>query len=793
MAFESVSCYKTWFWVIFFSFRTGSHLLLAQHTISGYVYDAASGEALAGAAVYDKQSKRGVVANRYGFYSLTVNQDSIYLQASFLGYKPVIHHFQPIQDTLLNLYLSSTTQELTEVVIQSSSDFQSEAAGSSITKIPIQQLEAVPALVGEPDIMRALALTPGVSNGVEGTTGLLVRGGSPDQNLILLDEATVYNASHLFGLVSIFNTDAISDVALIKGGFPARYGGRLSSVVDILMKEGNNQHFRGKASLGLISSHATVEGPIVKDKTSFIVSARSSYLNLLLLPIKHSYHQGNLDSYFTYHLYDLNAKVNHRFSDNSRLFLSLYRGQDQWQVEEGTPEVETSQLKLKWGNTTATLRYSKPLAPKLFGRVMLNYSQYQYAVNTASETYESENTSEPALSYFNTQSGVCDWGTRLLFDYYPAPTHTIKFGGEFTAHRYTPNQLDTSEPINGLSSVVDPVTAQEAAMFVEDTWEVNRRLNVNIGVRFSSFNVEDKAYQAVEPRLSLRYRIYSDWFVQGSYSYMQQYIHLLTNNGAGLPNDIWVPATALVPPQQASQWAVGISKKFSDLNIDFSLEAYLKNMNALIDYQPGANLLYNFKESWEDAIATSGEGVARGIEFFAHKQYGKWNGWLSYTLSKNERRFNEINQGQWYPANYDRRHDVSLTGSYQLSDKWKLSSSWLFSSGQPVTLPVAIQENLAGEQVLVYQGRNNARMLAYHRLDVGLSRTATMKRGREATLSFGVYNFYNRKNPFYLEIGTGFALADPNDLGSDFVPSTRTLRQQSLLPFLPSVSYSLTF
>ncbi len=771
------------------------HTLYAQsYTVSGYVYDASTGEALIGAAVYEHVSGHGTATNRYGFYSLTLNSDSVRLQSSFLGFATKSHRFWNTQDTTINFHLLPVATELSEVVVrQEASTVGRVAAGSSVVKIPIQQLKAVPALAGEPDIMRALALTPGVSNGVEGTTGLLVRGGSPDQNLILLDEATAYNASHLFGLVSIFNTDAISDVTLIKGGFPARYGGRLSSVVDISMKEGNNQKFAGEASLGLISSHATVEGPIAKGSTSFIVSARSSYLNLLLLPARRSYLQGNADSYFTYHLYDLNAKVNHRFKDNNQLFLSFYTGQDTWQVEEGTPAVETSRLKLQWGNTTATLRYGKTLSPKLFGKAIINYTQYRYGVNTAMELYNPSNPSEVMRSYFDTQSGIRDLGTKLSFDFFPAPAHAIKFGGELVAHHYTPNQLETSEPVAIANQGAESISAQETAFFVEDEWEINDRIKTNIGVRFSLFQVENETYQAVEPRLSLQYRVYKDWFVKGSYSYMQQYTHLLTNNGAGLPNDIWVPATAAVPPQLATQWTLGISKLFPKLGVDFSLEVYLKNMNQLIDYRAGANIVYNYDQTWEETVTTGGTGVARGLELFLHKQQGKWNGWLGYTLSKNDRRFSSLNQGRWYPANYDRRHDISLTGSYQLSERWTLSSSWVFSSGQPVTLPVAIQENLAGEQVTVYAGRNNARMLAYHRLDVGLSRTVTTRRGRQATWSFGVYNFYNRRNPFYLQLDTDYQLADPNNLDSNFVPTSRSLQQQSLLPFLPSVSYSLKF
>jgi len=751
-----------------------------QHaTISGYLTDVASGEALIGATVREAISRNGTTTNRYGFYSLTLPRGRVRIAASYISYFPVSHEFELRQDTTLALRLTTASQSLGEVTITPEENQQIKPLGS--INIPIQRLRAVPTLFGEPDIIKALALTPGVSTGNEGSTGLLVRGGSPDQNLILLDEATVYNAAHLFGFVSIFNPDAIKNVDLYKAGFPARFGGRLSSVLDITMKEGNNQEMKGEASIGLISSRFNLEGPIRDKQTSFMLSARSSYLSLFLLPTYIPYKKGATDAFFNYWLYDINGKVNHTFKDGGRLFFSVYNGNDFWTAYDGSYS-EKSKFALNWGNTTATTRYSRTLNPKLFFRSVLTYSRYRYGL-------DGSNSSDGIITeQFGSESTMRDWTLRTGFDFFPAPAHQIRFGTEVISHAYQPSALTTTYAVNpdSLPKANNLINAWEYAVYAEDEAQPISWLKLNVGVRGAAFHVEEHTYTSLEPRLAVSFLLPAQFALKGSYTLMRQYIHLLSSSGAGFPNDIWVPSSRRVAPQFSWQLALGVTKTLPWLNTEIMVEGYHKTMTNLIDYQQGTNFLMGaYSRDWQEEIETGGIGKAYGLEIFLNRTQGRFTGWLSYALAWNQRQFINISNGNWYPARYDRRHSFSVTGNYKLANAWSLSSTWVYSSGQPVTLPVGVQEDIYGNKIFIYTGRNNARMPAYHRLDLGANYTRQTRRGRTATWSFGVYNAYSRVNPYYLDFR--------NKYNSSWEIIGKQMVQRSLFPLLPSFNYSLKF
>jgi len=768
----------------------GSQIILQRANtqfvrVYGYVSEANTGEILPQATVYDSLSQEGALTNTYGYYSLRVPAGQVALRLSYIGYQTIRLNRFITHDTLLNISLKPTiASTLNEVTIKESIGQRNPI---STTNIPVQQLKLVPMLAGEPDVIKSLALTPGVGTGVEASAGLFIRGGSPDQNLILLDEAPVYNATHLFGFVSVFNPDAIKDVQLIKGGFPARYGGRLSSVVDVIMKEGNNQKLQGEASIGLIGSRFTLEGPLAKGKTSFLLSGRASYLGLFLLPANLSYRKGKSDHFFDYWLYDVNAKINHKIDDKSQLFLSFYTGKDIYRAEEGD-ELNNSGFNLNWGNLTTTLRYRRALRSNLFGRMVLLHTRYQYGFY--SEAY---NNSDGVTdhNFYTSRSTVSDNTLKMVFDWLPGTKHQIQFGTEVTRHTYRPNIFKASFQTDTLSD--KKVPARENAFFVEDDWQILPPVNIRLGGRLSVFKVEGKQYHAWEPRLTLNWDITPNWALRGAYSRMQQYLHLLSSNGAGFPNDLWVPATQLIPPQRAQQWGVGLTHQFNRLPLELTLEGYLKKMNNLIDYKPGTNLQVAAASDWQQLVESHGNGHARGLEVMLRKTRGSFTGWVSYTWSKSEQQFTSINNGQWYPNRYDRRHSFAVTGQYKINDKWNFASTWVYASGHAVTLPTAIITDLEGQRILLYSSRNNQRMPATHRLDLGLQHTWLTKRNREASLSFGLYNAYNHLNPLYINYSVSRYLEDPFSWSSKTILGGGQAQKVGGFPILPYVSYSVKF
>lgn len=765
-------------------------IIVAQsYTISGYITDAATGEALINANVYEAQSYKGTITNEYGFYSLTLPANEFTLQSTYVGYQTYSQTISLRSDTIINIGLQIET--LGEVVVTAPKEGEGllqESTRMSTVNLPMQQVESVPTLFGERDVLKALSYTPGVSTGMQGSSNLLVRGGTPDQNLILLDGATVYNVNHLFGFVSVFNTDALKNVELIKGGFPARYGGRLSSVLDISMKEGNTEKIEGEAGIGVISSRFTINGPIGQ-RTSYLFSVRSAYLGLLNLPRLRLYNSGKLDIYTNYSLYDINAKVNHRFNDKNKLFLSFYTGHDFFVVKDkATDEFHSN---LDWGNITATLRYNRMFSPKLFGKFSLNYTQYKHYFSNV-ELFDAKEKSG-----YNSTSFVRDGSVKINFDFLPIPAHYIKFGIVGTRHFYQPSFFQIKNEDANDYEVLHHFTtlADETAAYFEDDITITQWWKANIGFRFSAFNVDNLWYTSPEPRISTRFLI-GDWALKGSYSYMRQYVHLLTSLGLGVPTDIWVPATAAVPPQSAEQFALGFSKTFAKQHTDISIEAYHKTMKNLITFQPGNNLFINVNETWEESIVTNGEGESYGLEFFVHRKKGRLNGWLAYTLSWNQRQFENINQGRVYPADYDSRHDFSFVTNYRLLPKLSFSAVWAYKTGQPITLSTAshVQINPFTEGITnidpleIHPLRNNVRLSDIHRLDLSLNWNKTTKRGRNSIWNFSIYNVYNKVNPVYSQLSTKYIYEE-----NQVVDTYKILRQVGYIPIMPSVSYSLEF
>ena len=637
---------------------------------------------------------------------------------------------------------------------------------------------------------------PGVSNGTEGSSGLYVRGGTPDQNLILLDDAVVYNPSHLLGFLSVFNPDAIKNVELIKGGFPARYGGRLSSVLDITMREGNYQKRKMEVGIGIISSRFTTECPLIKDKLSLLLSARTSYLGFLLLPSRIAYNKSKGDAeYYNYIMYDLNAKLNYKINDKNQIYLSFYRGQDFYETKGKTLHDGESKILLNWGNTTVTLRHNSIITPKIFLKNILIHSKFFYKTSDYQEKIDT--TTKHFYEYTN-QSQLSDYTFRSMIDYIPNANHYIKIGAEGIFHKFTPqnSQFMTNDTTLMDDAKREDLKAFEPSLFAEDDLLIGN-FKVNYGLRFNMYSLTNKKYYSIEPRISILYKILDDLSVKFAYSKMQQNIHLLTNSGVGLQNDIWVPSTAKVKPQKSEQWTVGLTKYFAKGNIELTIEAYKKYFTDIIDYKEGVNVIVNL-EGWENTIQKSGKGYSEGLELLIHKKTGRLSGFASYTLAKSVRQFDSINLGKEYPFRYDNKHVFNITGNFQINKKWDVSATWVYKSGEPITLPLyQIADdpfNTTGrtkfDGLPIYTTRNGYRLPAYHRADIGLNYTSITHKGRIKKWSFSVFNLYNRNNILYIKVQS--QLYDYNVQTKEF-KRRQVLVPKSLFPIIPSVSYSISF
>jgi hypothetical protein len=780
-------------------------LSVASHaqkfTISGYLKDAETGESLIGAAIFHPKTSSGSTANVHGFYSLTLASDSVSLLYSYVGYQPILVKFFLRRDTVINIHLQSATLLNEVIVLSTKADEIHETTKMSSLTIPVEQIKALPAFMGETDILKVLQLMPGVQSGNEGSTGLYVRGGGPDQNLMLLDGVPIYNASHLFGFFSVFNADAINHVELIKGGFPARYGGRLSSVIDINMKDGNMKKVKGEGSIGIISAKATVEGPIIKDRTSFIVSARRTYIDLLARPIirAQARKQGS-EAIAGYYFYDLNIKLNHIINPRNRLYLSTYLGDDKAYAKSddtytkgSTIITSNDEFNLRWGNAITAARWNHVFGPKLFSNMTATYSRYLFDIKQQYEETESTpNTpNKTDISGIKYHSGIRDWGAKMDFDYSPNPNHFVRFGINNIWHEFSPGVLAYRSSEEGDTTLGASLTrAYEAAVYLEDDWKVSNKVKVNAGVHASTFAVANTWHHSIQPRFSSRFLLTDDLSFKASFCSMTQFIHLLSNVGIGLPTDLWVPSTDRIKPQQANQVAIGLAQTYKS-QFEFSLEGYYKKMNNLIEYLDGASYL-NIEGDWQDKIATHGNGKSYGIEVLAQKKTGKVTGWIGYTLSKAVRQFDELNFGKEYPYKYDRRHDISFALTHEWNKRMDFSVVWVYGTGNAITLPIATyqgasssyfsQFNYGSNETTYYGNRNSFRMRSYHRLDLSFSWWKDKKWGqRKWTL--GIYNSYNRLNPFFVNLET------------DYSASTDRKRfvQYSLFPIIPSISYSFKF
>ncbi len=760
-----------------------------RYTISGYVREAVSGESLIGVNIYLQNKQAGTVTNTYGFYSITLPEsDSVAIVFSYVGYTPRILKLSLRQNTELNIELKAGNI-LNEVTVTGErQERQSESAKMSSVTLQAAQIKNVPSLLGEKDVLKVLQLMPGVQKGSEGSSGLYVRGGGPDQNLIILDDAIVYNASHLFGFFSLFNGDAIKSVELTKGGFPARYGGRLSSVLEMNMKEGNREEWHGDGGIGLISSRFTLEGPLKKNKSSVLLSGRRTYADLILRPVLKAMDEQNTGYYF----YDLNAKINYDFGRRNKLYLSGYFGKDKFYLKNYTNYLRED-VGFRWGNATGTLRWNHLFNSKLFSNASLVFSNYSFGI------YDRYSVPGEGKNYYaEYYSGIRDFTLKYDVDFIPNPKHWIKAGTVSILHRFSPHafvEIDAQSQVNKRNEIHS--TGIESGLYAEDTWQPATDLKINGGIRFSNFIAAKKQYHFLEPRLSVAWKFTNNYALKGSYSSMNQYIHMISNTGISLPTDLWVPTTDRVKPQQSRQIALGLVRDLDRPALSLSVEGYYKTMNNVIGYKEGASFLAlddpTSKEgnTWEDNV-TKGHAWSYGMEFLLQKKEGRFNGWIGYTLSWTQMQFDSLNFGKKYYARYDRRHDISVVTVYKLSDRITLSGTWVYGTGNAVTLPNSEfqapvhrlnQENsMYGQTVKDFGEKNSFRMKAYHRFDIGIQ-FHKEKRWGERTWEISVYNLYNRMNPFFYYTEYGFS----NDKMYGY------LKQVSLFPIIPSFTYSFRF
>lgn len=756
--------------------------LFAQNvTLSGTIKAKSSGEDLIGVIVKVKELPNiGAASNEYGFYSLSIPKGSYTIVVSGLSYKPLEERLDLSTSLKRDWLLEAANFTLTEVVVTNRRrDENVRKNEMGATTLDIKAINKLPVIMGERDIVKAIQLTPGVKASGDGNSGFYVRGGAADQNLILLDEAPVYNASHLMGFFSTFNSDAIKDATLYKGSMPAEYGGRLSSVLDVRMNEGNNQEYHASGGIGLISSRLNLEGPIQKGKSSFLVSGRRTYADLFL---KLSNDDGirNSKLYF----YDLNAKLNYQIDAKNKIYLSGYFGRD----DLGYKDL----FGFRWGNTTGTLRWNHIASPRLFSNTSLIFSDFRYVVSVTSNKIQ-----------FDIKSNIQDWNLKQEFSWYPNSKHTLKFGFNTIHHTIVPGNISASG-ISAINSThVESRYAWENAVFVADDWKATSKLSINLGLRVSSFsllgsgsfNTYDstgivtstkfypsgafvQTYFVPEPRLGLTFLLNDVSSVKAAYTRTAQYLHLLSNSNAGSPTDLWIPSSPNVKPEIADQVSLGYYRNFKDNLYECSAEIYYKDLQNQIDYKNGAQL--NANQNVE-ADLLYGHGRAYGLELFLKKRTGRLNGWIGYTLSRTERQIQGINSGNWYPARQDQTHDISIVGIYDLSAKWSLSGAFVYSTGNAVTFPTGKYE-VNGVSYFKYDDRNASRMPAYHRLDLAATYTKHKSKNRESSWSFSLYNAYGHQNAFLINFA-----ADEND------PNKTVATQVSLFRFVPSITYNFKF
>ena len=766
-----------------------------EYTLSGYVRDKTDGETLLSATVYLRENGKGTVTNEYGFYSITVEQGTYTISVGYLGYEDLETTISLDQNRTLDFELGLGINELEEVVVSSEEvDQNVKDLQMSTNKLDIATIKSLPSLLGEIDAIKTIQLLPGVSSVGEGAAGFNVRGGTIDQNLVLLDEAPVYNSSHLFGFFSVFNPDAVKDVKLYKGGIPARYGGRLSSILDVRMKEGNNKQFEMNGGIGTIFSRLSIEAPIVKDKSSFIVAGRRSYIDVLAAPFLPEEQEGTVLNF-----YDLTLKSNYKFSEKDQVFLSGYFGRDNFGLGD--------EAGFNWGNSTLTARWNHLFNERLFANTTFYYSNYDYKIEFG----------DTSTDNFDWKAKIINYSGKVGLSYYFHPENVLRFGGQSIFYEF--------QPANAIAITNDVKTdislshqhALESTAYIEHEISPVDRLTVNYGLRLSHFlylgprnvynygeaprgiqrplesvefvekgkSIED--FINLEPRLAINYSLNDASSIKASYQRTAQYIHLLSNTTASIPLDIWTPSTNNIDPQMADQIAVGYFRNFNNNRYEFSGEFYYKETHDIIDYIDGADLILN---EFVEGQILNGDGRAYGMELLLQKKTGILSGWVSYTLSRSERLVAGINNNEWYPSRFDQTHSLSATAIYSLSERVSLSANFIFNSGTPTTFATTRYEQLG--YVIPNNdenARNNVRIPDYHRLDISLTLDPKKHEKRwKGQWVFGVYNLYNRRNPFSIY----FEQQEPRVAPGSEV-STQATRLSVIGNFIPAISYNFTF
>ena len=763
--------------IVFLSFGT---LLYAQdYTISGYIKDASTGEELIAASVYVPGTTYGVITNHYGYYSLTLPQGSYTIEYSYLGYKTTSYIIHLHENVSKNMLLTSTATELQNVVVTARARDQNIKSTEMGTQtLTMQQIQAIPVLFGENDVLKALQLMPGVKSGGEGSSGIYVRGGGADQNLILLDEAPVYNASHMLGFFSVFNGDAIKDVKLYKGSMPAEYGGRLSSVVDIKMKEGNNKEFHTTGGIGTISSRVTVEGPIIKDTSSFMISGRRTYADMMLLFARDK-ELRKTQLFF----YDLNLKTNYIFNNENRLFISGYFGRDVFSFQD--------MIGTDWGNATATVRWIHLISPKLFLNSTFIFSDFSNKISMNSDVGD-----------FDLTSGITDFQLKEDFQFYFNTKNTIKFGIDAIYHTFSPGDLKTN--LDNLSITLNKKYAAESGLYISNEQTVNDYIKLKYGLRFSNFTVLGpnttytynenheridsvvyttksiiKNYPALEPRFSATFVLNTTSSIKASFTKNNQYVHLIQSSTSSLPTDFWIPSTELTPPQKSMQYSLGYFRNFKENAYESSVEIYFKSLENQIDYESGTNI---FLEPDLESYLLFGKGRSYGAEFLLQKTQGAFTGWIGYTLARTEKKYTELNNNKWFPTRYDRKHDVSIVAMYQFNTILQVSASWVYSTGDAVTMPSG-KYIIDGKEISYFTNRNGYRMPDYHRLDLGVTLIGKKTEKYESIWNFSIYNAYSRKNAFMIYFES------VNDENPDVLQAVKV----TLFPILPAITWNFKF
>lgn len=791
----------------------GDHVILrkiSRLTISGLITDAATGETLIGAGA--TSGKHGTVSNSFGFYSLTIpgEKDRADVTFSYVGYLPKTLTIPAGRDTTVHVRLVPGTS-LEEAVVTAPRESGIASTRMGAIEVPVAAVKSVPALFGEADVLKTIQLLPGVQGGTEGFSGLYVRGGGPDENLLLLDGIPLYHAEHMLGIFSVFQPEAVKKVTLYKGSFPARYGGRISGIVDVRTNDGNLYETHGSVGVSMIGEKLHIEGPVWKGKTSYSLSARGMHTLLLTPVIKLTGFDGN------YFFYDLDAKFAHRFSGRDRLYFNVYHGLDNFHYREsnkafdgrtGQPFTDTQKLGIRWGNTVAALRWNHVVGPRLFMNTTVAFNRYHMRMDSDMRTREikADGDTEDSQVQFDYRSGMRDWVAKADFDYTPTSSHKFKFGAEYTFHTFVPETLTgygrqrvNESPQADTTLYMRSNSLQrghEASLYAEDEIRLGSHLSLNPGLRATLFNTQGKTYWSIEPRLNAKVNFTEDWWAKASYSRMSQYVHLLSSSQITLPVDLWVPITRNIRPETADQFSLGLY--FGGLpGWNFSVEGYYKAIRNVLEYKEGAVFLFD-SSGWESKVE-AGSGRAMGVELFIEKTTGKTTGWLGYTLAKSDRLFPSINHGQRFPYRYDRRHSVNLVANHRFNEKFDISLAWNFASGGVTTLPERriVASSPAGEPryVDLVSSRNNFRLPASHTLNLGFNFHRRHTRG-ESIWNLSVYNVYNHMNPTLVQKENNESVISRYQADGpaewQLIHEVR-IKKITLLPIFPSIGYTRTF